>query len=531
MVYSEGENKKEKKMKVTLTGATGNMGREALVELVKLDIIDKVRILVLPNDKKRKNEILKRCKKNKTKVEVVYGNLKDLETCKKLVEDVSYVINLAAVIPPKSDKHPQWAIDCNEIGVKNLISAIESADVQPKFIHTSTVALYGNRNHLHPWARIGDPLLVSPLDVYSITKLRGEFAVLESNIKNWAVLRQSAMLHTNMLKDNMSDGLMFHTCFNAPLEWVTAHDSGVLIANIIKKDSANDLGQKFWKQCFNIGSSSTNQITGYDTLNDGFKLTGGTTKDFFKPYFNGTRNFHGVWFQDGEKLNKLFDYVSQDVKDYWGQIGKKYWYYKFGKIVPKSVISKLAIQKLFKDDNSPAYWYKHNDTARLTAFFGSKEDYEKLPKKWDEFALLVENKTPDGKEIDYSKLKDKKNAKLLDYGYDINKKDSEISKEDLDAVAKMHGGKLLTKEFKTGDIYKKLKWQTQDKEEFVATAFSVLRAGHWHNCTYTDYAWDFDRLSKKDKIFAQAWYDSHSKDENFIYTMDENFNAQIKESK
>lgn len=519
-------------MKVTLTGATGNMGREALVELVKLENIEKVRILVLPDDKKRAKQCLKRCQKNKSKVEIVYGNLKELETCRQIVEGVSYVINLAAVIPPKSDKHPQWAVDCNEIGVKNLIQAIEELEEnQPKFIHTSTVALYGNRNHIHPWARVGDPLLVSPLDVYSATKLRGEFAVLESNIKNWAVLRQSAMLHTHMLADNMGDGLMFHTCFNAPLEWVTAHDSGVLIANIIKKDSVKDLGAKFWKQCFNIGASSKNQITGYDTLNDGFKLIGGTTKDFFKPYFNATRNFHGVWFYDGQRLNNLFDYVSQDVGEYWKQIGKIYWYYKFGKIIPKKLISRLAIQRLFKDDNSPAYWYKHNDTAKLVAFFGSKEEYEKLPKKWVDFKLMVENVAPDGSELDYQKLKNIKNAQMLDCGYNYDKKDSEITKEDLLSVAKMHGGKLLTKEFKTGDLYTKLKWETQDKETFEATAFSVLRAGHWFNSVYNDYVWDFDRLCKKDKIFAQAWYDSHAENENYVYCMDENFNAQIRTNK
>ena len=518
-------------MIVSLTGATGNMGREALLELVKLDSVAKVKILVLTNDTKRAKFVIKRCKKYKKKIEIVYGNLVDKATCAEIVRGAKYVVNLAAVIPPKSDKQPSLAIDCNEIGVKNLVSAIEALDEQPKLIHTSTVALYGNRNHLHPWARVGDPLLVSPLDLYSITKLRGEFAVLESSIKNWAVLRQSAMLHTNMLADNMSDGLMFHTCFNAPLEWVTAHDSGVLIANIIKKDIEKDLGKRFWKQCFNIGANGRNQVTGYDTLNDGFKLIGGSAKDFFKPYYNATRNFHGVWFYDGKKLNDLFDYVSQDVSDYWQQIGKKYWYYSFGKLISKKIISKMAIQKLFKDDNSPAYWYKHGDEAKLVAFFGSKEEYEKLPNKWENFNLLIENKGPNGEEIDYKKLKSPKYANMLDYGYDFNKKDSAISKEDLQNVAKMHGGKLLSKEFKTGDIYAKLKWQTQDKETFEASAFSVLRAGHWYNCCYESYAWDFDRLAKKDKIYAQIWYDSHSKDENNLYEMDKNFNTLMRTTK
>ena len=71
---------------------------------------------------------------------------------------------------------------------------------------------------------------------------------------------------------------------------------------------------------------------------------------------------------------------------------------------------------------------------------------------------MKENKTPEGNDLDYKNLKDIKNAKMIDLGFDYNKKDSEISKEDLVSVAKMHGGELLSKDFKTGDIYKKLKF-------------------------------------------------------------------------
>ena len=518
-------------MKVALTGATGNMGREALLELSKLENVEKIKILVSPLSKKRAEMVINRCGENKNKIQIVFGDIVNIDCCRELVEDVSYCIHLAAVIPPRADKHPDRAIDCNERGTKNLIKVIEETNPQPKFIHTSTVALYGNRNYKCAFANTGDPLLVSPLDVYSVTKLRAEFEVLESNLQNWAIIRQSAMLHTNMLKDNMNDGLMFHTCFNSPLEWVTAHDSGVLIANIIDRDSKEDLSQCFWRKIFNIGANGRNQITGYDTLNDGFKLIGGTTKNFFKPYYNATRNFHGVWFYDGGELDKLFNYVSQDVKDYWQHIGKKFWYYKFGKIMPKKLISKFTIQKLFKDDNSPAYWYKNNDTAKLVAFFGSKENYENLPSDWDKFNLLVENKTFDGKDIDINKLKNKQNAKLIDYGFDYNKQDFEITKSDLENVAKMHGGKLLSKQFKTGDVYANISWQDQDGNEFSARPYTVLRAGHWNNPCYNSFAWDFDRLSKKDKIYSQIWYTSHEEKENNFYYLDDNFNAQIRTDK
>ncbi|MDE6414338.1 MAG: NAD-dependent epimerase/dehydratase family protein [Anaeroplasmataceae bacterium] len=517
-------------MRVALTGATGNMGREALARILEIDNLEYVRLLVLPEDKRIKS-LLKIHKNNTNKIEIIYGNIKDRSVCDKLVLGVDYVFNLAAVIPPLSDKAPAKAIECNQMGVDALVSAIEELECQPKLVHISTVALYGNRNYLHPWAKAGDPLLVSPFDVYSLSKLRGEFRVLESNVKCWVVIRQTAMLHKNMLKDNMKDGLMFHTCFNAPLEWVTAEDSGVLMANIIKKDVETDLSE-FWKKIYNLGGGLENSITGYDTLNDGFKLIGGSTKDFFKPYYNATRNFHGVWFSDGNKLEELFHYQSQTVQDYWKQIGKIYWYYKLGKIVPKALISKLAIKRLFKDNNSPAFWYKHKDDAKLVAYFGSKENYEKLLNlKWKQFPLLIENKDSFGQRIEYFKLKSKALALPIQYFFDFEKKDEEIDIDDLRNVAEAHGGRLITSEFTTGDIYQKLEWENQDHQIFTATAYSVLRGGHWMNPAYYETTWDFDRLAKKDKIYASLWYDSHEKEENHIYYMDTDFNAKIEDVK
>ena len=515
-------------MIVALTGITGNMGQAVLQQIVKNKQIEKFRFLVLEDDK-RINKLLKKYKDYKDKFEIIYGNIANKEKCRQLVENSDYVINMAAVIPPHSDQQPIKAIECNEIGVNVLVSEIEKLEnKQPKFIHISTVALYGNRNYKHPWARVGDPLLVSPFDIYSATKLRGEFRVLESSIKHWAILRQTAMLHSNMLADNMSDGLMFHTCFNAPLEWVTAHDSGVLIANILKKDLTEDLSKVFWKKCFNISGGERNCRTGYDILNDGFGIIGGGVKDFFRPDFNAVRNFHGLWFYDGDELEKLFSYQSQSIDDFWKEFIKQHAYFKAGKIVPKSVIRKLIIERLFKDKNSPKYWLKHEDTPRLIAYFGKNgaSDYFKIGSEWSKFHLLVENKDENGEFIDYDKLRIKQNAKLIDYKFDINKNVEDINKKDLKAVAKAHGGQLLSKDYR-GDIYQKLKWVNQDGEEFEASAYSVLMAGHWINKTYSTNCWEFDSLSKNDEIYAQIWYDSHDSDENFLYYFDNEFNAHI----
>ena len=134
---------------ISLTGATGNMGKEALVQLMDSPAVSKVKILVLPR-KKDKAIARKWQKRYGDKLEVILGSVSSLEDCTRLVEGADYVFNLAAVIPPKSDASPHLAKFCNVDGARNMVKAVEMANPEPKYVHCSTVAVYGNRNYKHP---------------------------------------------------------------------------------------------------------------------------------------------------------------------------------------------------------------------------------------------------------------------------------------------------------------------------------------------------------------------------------------------
>ncbi len=503
-------------MKIALTGASGHMGISTLKEFLNIPGLEYINVLLQP--KIKRNKLVKKiARQNKDKIHLFYGDISHINDVENLAKDVDYFFNLAGVIPPLSDKQPNLSYLANELGVKNIIEVCEK-NPHIKLIDITSVALYGHRDEKHPFVRIGDPLLTSVYDPYSMHKLRGEFAILESNIPQFAIIRQTAMIYIEMLMSNNSDGLMFHTCFNDPLEWSTAEDSAILMANIVKEDVLGHLNNdNFWRKVFNLGAGEENCISGYDTFQGGFGLFGGSVKDYFKPNDNIIRNFHGGFYYDGDDLNNLFHYQNLNVNDYWKRMLKKYPYISLAKIAPKKLIRKFAVEKLFKDSNSPAYWYKHHDVPRLTAYFGSVEDYENLPTKWEDFPLP-----------DYKELRNKKNYHPIDYGFDIDKKDQDITLEDLQNVAKMHGGKLLSNNFKTGDVYQKLEWEDQDGEKFIARPYTVLRGGHWWHILYKENVWDYDRLAKKDKIFAQYWYDSHKENENHVYYMDENYQALMK---
>ncbi|MCM1367537.1 MAG: NAD-dependent epimerase/dehydratase family protein [Roseburia sp.] len=499
---------------IAITGATGNMGAATFAMLETAEHIDKIKLLC--RSEKRARKLLKKHKALRDKTEIVLGEMSDRSAVTELVRGAQLVINMAAVIPPKSDAAPRAAQSCNEVGANVLAEVIENTETdQPALIHISTVALYGNRTGAHRFARVGDPLLVSPFDVYSATKLRGEFRILESKIEKWAILRQTAMLHSKMFNDNLHDGLMFHTVFDAPLEWVTAHDSGLLMRNIAEAFASDCLPDGFWNKCYDITGGKANRRYGIGSYDDGFAPIGAKTKMLFRPGDNVTRNFHGVWYAD-EKLNAMFDYQTQSVTDYWRGVYAAHPIFKIGKIVPKRLIRRLLIDRLKKSRTAPHYWAKHGDDARLTAYFGGRAQYEKLQNTdWSDFPV------PDGERI--SEIEG--NASPVFYGFDFDKPDSEIDKADLESVAAAHGGRLVTEQFRTGDMYTAVEWETQDGERFFARPYTVLRAGHWHSSIYDEYVWDFDRLAKKDKVFASIWYDSHAEDEDVRYFLDDDLNA------
>ena len=267
------------KKTVLVTGASGSMGSQVLKCVMETGKFNCVILL----RKKRANEklreaLLKKYAKLKTggKLEVLFGDLSVREDCDKVVAMSDYVLHCAAIIPPISDHNPKGAEKTNFYGTKNLVDAIKESPRanEIKYVHIGTVAEYGNRNWKHPWGRVGDPLMPSVYDFYAITKLRAERYLLEADLPNWVVLRQSGVLHDNLFKNNMADGLMFHTCWNVPIEWATARDSGLALQHLVEYDSEGTLKEGFWRKIYNIGNGESCRVTGYETLGAGFALMG-----------------------------------------------------------------------------------------------------------------------------------------------------------------------------------------------------------------------------------------------------------------
>ena len=509
---------------IALTGADGAMGGEVLAHLLDSKNNYQLRLFIYNQVKKERPFFKSLLKKGKGRITLIKGDLSNSRDVETLLFGADYVIHCGAVIPPKADHNPQNTYNTNYLGTKNIVDAIKASGRQDKIklVHISTVAVYGNRDYHHPWARMGDPVISSAYDYYSAAKIMGERYVLDSELTNWVVLRQSAVYHKYFLANNMNDGLMFHTCWNAPFEWITDRDSGLMIEHLVDYDLQGKL-DGFWLNDYNIGGGASCRETGYETFNYGFGLMGASAEKFFEPHWNIPRNFHGVWYTDSYVLDKWLNYRRESSKDFWKRMEKSLWYYKLGAIVPAKLIKKFAIERLLTNSNAPQQWIKLGKKGRIDAFFGGQEAYDKLPKSWDKYPVTALGQTDQGP-IDYQDLKDESKAQrfALNHGFDDSKANSQITFEDVKSAASYRGGYVISESMKTGDLHTKLKWKCHNGHVFESTAFTVLRGGFWCPECCQALPWAFDKAAAHIPFYAQIWYDTHSKsEENNVYPYDE----------
>jgi len=495
-----------KKKKVFLTGASGNMGWAGFKELyAKKDIYD---IVVLNRGSEKNREMFKPYV-NDPCVKLVWGDLINYKDVLECVNGADYVLHVGGMVSPAADYYPRKTLKTNTTAAKNIVDAVKS---QPdpdavKVVYIGTVAETGDRNPPIHWARTGDPIKISIYDHYAISKVKAEMTFAESGLKYWVSLRQSGILYPNILKQY--DPIMYHVPFNGVLEWATIEDSGRLLERVCRDSVPED----FWRRFYNIGSGKEFRITNFEFEQFLLGAIGlGDPKKIFEPNWFILRNFHGQWYTDSDLLEDYLHFREKiTVKEYFKRMSATVpSYYKLAKICPPFLIKKLGMERMTK---VPVYgtmnWIENNDQNRISAYFGSREAWEKIG-GWDTFKVERPSE-----EMTY-----------LDHGYDEGKPISELDLEDMKKAAAFRGGECLSKEMVKGDIYTPLKWKSARGNEFEMSPNLVLKGGHW--CPdELPWPWDYDTEAKINPFFAQVWYPLHSKDENNFY--DESIFAGFKD--
>ncbi|MES2264413.1 MAG: NAD(P)-dependent oxidoreductase [Pseudomonadota bacterium] len=468
------------KKTVFLTGATGNMGLAALEFFrQRRDRYDVV-VLVLPVAKDKK---LIAPFERRGDVRVIWGDLTNYDDVLRGVSGADYVLHVGGLVSPLADHHPALTTKVNIGSIRHIVQAIK-AQKEPdrvRLVYIGTVAQTGNRMAPIHWGRVGDPVKISMFDNYAVSKTVAESIVVDSGLKYWVSLRQTGMAHLNLWR--IFDPILFHNPLNGVLEWVTARDSGRLLANACEEA----VPDSFWGRIYNVGGGESCRVANHEFMHKLFCATG--TRDFrkvFEPNWFALRNFHGQWYADSDRLQQLVPFRSESLDDFVRQMADAIpFYIKLGGYFPGAV--KKRIGALAAGPGGPLHWLAHDDRVHIDAYFGSRAAWNRI-KGWDGITFARPSAKP----------------QLLDHGYDESKPRDALTLEDLRDAAGFRGGRCLDDDAAQGDWVTPKMWDCGQGHQFKASPNLVLMGGHWcPECSLKPEG--YAQLAKRSAFFRQVW--------------------------
>ncbi len=160
------------KKKVLITGAGGFIGSHLTERLLELGA--DIRALVRYTSRADEGFIKYFPDDHRKDIDIVYGDIKELETVVKAVNGVDVIFNLAALVGiPYSYIHPQEVIETNTIGTLNILMAARDVGVE-KLVQTSTSEVYGTAKYVP----INEDHPKQPQSPYSASKIAADAIAL-----------------------------------------------------------------------------------------------------------------------------------------------------------------------------------------------------------------------------------------------------------------------------------------------------------------------------------------------------------------
>jgi nucleoside-diphosphate-sugar epimerase len=492
-----------KKQRVFLTGATGGMGMVGLQELLKDGAYQDVVILVRDSEQNRKK--LERFAGNPNLI-IHWGDLTNYQDVYACVKEADLILHVAAFVSPAADYHPQQAMKINYGSMRNLIGAIQEQGRTDsvKLAAIGTIAETGDRMPPIHWGRVGDPIKPSMFDYYAVSKVAAERLLIESGLKYWVSLRQTGIMGPAMSR--IQDAIMFHNCLDNVLEYVSDRDSGTLLRNLALYDVTGKLPESFWGHIYNIGGGEGCRVDTYSMDRIMYGAMGFTDMKYvINPKWYATRNFHGQYYLDSDKLEGYLHFRHDSMQYFYDiylkNLGAFRGISRFlcklpgGQRMMGNAIKKQFLQ-LARTEHGTVRFIEENLEPQIDAYWGSRKHWEELPDDVN----------------DMKHFTDWDHVIRLDHGYDETKPEESLSLSDIEGSARFRGGECLSETMRQGDWQGKLKFRCAFGHEFEASPRLVLEGGHW--CPQCEReSWNYVARAKVDPFFAQVWTPLHDADE------------------
>ena len=442
--------------RVFLTGATGNWGSRVLDAFRECADRFDVVALVLPTPKDL--AVIRRYE-DMENLDVVFGDLTDYDAAERCVRDADVVLHIGAVVSPFADDHPELTHRVNVGSIRTIIRAVRAQPDAESIavLGIGSVAETGDRTPPHHWGRIGDPLRVSAYDEYGQSKVIAEKELIESGLPRWAWLRQTGIFHPGVLE--IRDPIMTHATLGGVMEWVSVEDAARLMVNV----SAADVPEEFWGGIYNIGGGEAWRLTNWQLQTLTARALG--VKDvraWYDRNWFATRNFHGQWYSDSDRLEELVPFRRDTPAAALARAVAANPGLRIAGRIPAGIVKRFVLKPLTLRHRGTMAYVQKGDENAITAYFGSRSEWEAIG-SWDSFWPSRPSRTPS----------------LLDHGYDETVPAHEWDIEMLRGVAEFRGGELLTETVTTGDTATPLRWRCGFEHEFTGSPRLILTAGHW----------------------------------------------------
>lgn len=482
--------------RVFLTGATGVMGMAGLRHLMQTRYSDGAAdVTVLARDTKTNRRKLAPFMARGVKV--IWGDLLNPGDVKAGVDWADIVLHVGGMVSPMADWYPEKTYRVNTGAMRNVVdAALEriGRGERVKVVYIGSVSQYGDRREPTHWGRTGDPVSVATFDRYALSKNEAERMLAESGLEEWVSLRQTGIIYPRILMKG-SDPISFHVPVRGCLEWVTAEDSGRLLAALADPS----LPATFWRRFYNIGGGEGFRLTNYDFISLTLAAVGcpPIERVFSRNWF-ATRNFHGIWYTDSDLLDSILHFRSGGtMRGYLEMLRKGLpWYFRLTPLAPAWII-RMAMKHVARTKVlGPLRWLEDGDEERIYAAFGGREEYAAIP-SWDADARWELSRTP----------------RRLDHGYDESIPLEALSEADLQHAAEFRGGRLLTAGYKAGEIDRQLEWECGEGHRFTLRPRTLLLGGHWCPACLreiSDSPYALGRQAEKNRFLAQTIVGTHN---------------------
>jgi nucleoside-diphosphate-sugar epimerase len=169
-------------MKILITGATGFVGSHLTKALLKSK---RNHLILLIRKSSKLTKIKDIIEKNKSRVDIIYGDLNDYSALLRATKGTDIVFHSAAMLGSPEINFRQIH-EANVLGTKNLVEASELNKVK-RFVHISSVAVYGPIKYTKD-NPITETTKCNPLTDYDKTKFLSEVAVKKSSLE-WTIIR------------------------------------------------------------------------------------------------------------------------------------------------------------------------------------------------------------------------------------------------------------------------------------------------------------------------------------------------------